>query len=137
MNKANSQNPRYKLLAKFIRYGMVGVGNTCVGFSAMYVAASFGMHYLAYTAVGCLVGVFFSFFMNLYFTFRVKGRIVTRLALFLVVNISNIGIVELIEYNLIEHLHLNHLYSLLCAMVWGTITGFLLNNFFVYRVRTA
>ncbi|MDF1758815.1 MAG: GtrA family protein [Legionellaceae bacterium] len=116
----------------FVRYLLVGCTNTTVCFAAMYIASLFGLHYLAYTAVGYLVAIIYSFFMNLRFTFKVEGKIAKRLLLFFVINLSNLGIVEIIEYILIDIFHWNRLLSILCAMTWYVITGFLINSYLVY-----
>lgn len=117
----------------FVRYMLVGLTNTSVCFITMYIAYLFGFHYLSYTAIGYLVAIFYSFFMNLRFTFRVQGKILQRLSLFFIINLSNLGIVELIEYLMIDIFHLNRIFSILTAMTWYVITGFLMNNYLVYK----
>lgn len=117
---------------KFIRYLLVGFTNSTVCFFTMYVGYLLDFHYLTYTAIGYVVAIFYSFFMNLRFTFKVEGQIVKRLTLFFVINFTNLGIVEIIEYILIDICYLNRLFSILCAMSWYVITGFLINNYWVY-----
>ncbi len=116
----------------FVRYLMVGMTNTTVCFSAMYLGALAGLHYLSYTAVGYLVAILYSFFMNLYFTFRVEGKILKRLTLFFAINLTNLGIVEIIEYIMIDIFYMDRLFSILSAMTWYVITGFLINTYLVY-----
>ena len=117
----------------FIRYAMVGCTNTTVCFTTMYLASLCGFHYLMYTAIGYLVAIIYSFFMNLRFTFRVKGKIAKRLALFFVINLTNLGVVEIIEYILIDIFYIHRLMSIILAMGWYVATGFLLNNYLVYN----
>lgn len=116
----------------FVRYLMVGMTNTTVCFSAMYLGSLAGLHYLAYTALGYLVAILYSFFMNLYFTFRVEGKILKRLTLFFVINLTNLVVVEIIEYIMIDKFYMNRLFSILSAMTWYVITGFLINSYLVY-----
>ena len=116
-----------------VRYLLVGLTNTTVCFLVMYIGSLFGMHYLLYTAMGYFVAILYSFFMNLHFTFRVEGMILKRLLMFFVINLSNLGMVEIIEYILIDNLMWNRIFSILCAMSWYVITGFLINNYLVYR----
>ncbi len=117
----------------FVRYMLVGFTNTTVCFVTMYISSLLGFHYLTYTAIGYLVAIFYSFFMNLRFTFRVEGKILQRLALFFIINLSNLGIVEIIEYILIDIFYINRLLAILTAMIWYVITGFLMNNYLVYK----
>lgn len=116
----------------FVRYLLVGMTNTTVCFVTMYLAALAGLHYLAYTAVGYLVAILYSFFMNLRFTFRVEGQILKRLSLFFCINLSNLVLVELIEYTMIDIWGFNRLFSILTAMTWYVVTGFLINSYLVY-----
>lgn len=117
----------------FVRYILVGLTNSSVCFTTMYISYLLGFHYLTYTAIGYLVAIFYSFFMNLRFTFRVEGKILQRLSLFFIINLSNLGIVEIIEYVMIDIFHINRLLSILTAMTWYVITGFLMNNYLVYK----
>lgn len=117
----------------FIRYIMVGCTNTAVCFLGMYIAYLLGFHYLAYTAIGYLIAITYSFFMNLHFTFRVEGQIAKRLSLFFLINLSNLGIVEIIEYIMIDVFNINRLISIITAMTWYVVTGFLMNNYLVYK----
>jgi len=119
----------------FLRYLMVGLTNTTVCFTTMSIFAYFNFHYLEYTAAGYIVAILYSFFMNLHFTFRVEGKILKRLTLFFCVNLSNLAIVELIEYVLIDKLNWNHLFSILLAMGWYVVSGFLINRYLVYRQK--
>lgn len=125
------------LFKKYVlaRYLIVGVANTSVCISMMSIGAYIGLNYLAYTALGTLVAILFSFFMNLQFTFRVQGQILTRLLLFFTINLTNLGLIELIEYVLIEHVFMPHILAIGCALSWSTLTGFLMNNYLVYRQK--
>lgn len=117
----------------FIRYLMVGLTNTTVCFATMSVFAYFGFHYLVYTACGYIVAILYSFFMNLHFTFRVQGKVLKRLSMFFCVNLSNLVVVEVIEYVLIDRFFWNRLLSILIAMGWYVVSGFLINNYLIYR----
>jgi putative flippase GtrA len=119
----------------FVRYLMVGCTNTAVCFSAMYVGYLLGLHYLSYTAFGYVVAITYSFFMNLRFTFKVEGKILQRLLLFFIINFTNLGIVEIIEYVLIDKFYLNRIFSILCAMSWYVVSGFLINSYLVYSKK--
>jgi len=118
---------------RFVRYLMVGLTNMTVCLSFMYIGAAAGLHYLEYTVLGYFVSILYSFFMNLRFTFRVSGNITRRLTLFFVINFSNLGVVELIEYVMIDIYHFNHYLSIFCAMLWYSIAGFIMNSLWVYR----
>jgi putative flippase GtrA len=120
---------------KFARYLLVGGMNTLICTLLMYIGASLGLGYLYYTAFAYLIGILSSFFMNLRFTFRVQGQIIKRLCLFFLINLSNLFLVECIEYTLIDVFGVRLVIAILCGMVWYAITGFLMNNWLVYRQK--
>lgn len=121
------------LIEKFAYYLLVGVINTAICFLVMYIGSQLGLDYLAYTAVGYVIASLTSFFSNSKYTFDVNDKMVKRLVLFSLVSLFNLGLVEIIEYCLVETWACNELFAVLCGMAGGTLSGFLLNNFIVYR----
>ncbi len=117
----------------FARYMMVGVSNSTVCFSVMYLGALLKLHYLSYTALGYFVAIFFSFFMNLRFTFRVEGDVLKRLIMFFFVSITNLAIVEVIEFVMIDKGGFNRMFSILTGMSWYVAAGFLVNRYLIYK----
>ncbi len=99
----------------------------------MTVTASLGFGYLEFTAFGYIASMILSFFMNLHYTFRVEGAMMRRLILFWGVNLSNLVLVELIEYTLVQYATFHRLSAVLCGMCWYLVTGFLLNKYLVFR----
>lgn len=122
-----------QLIKKLLKYSLVGVCNTLVCIGVIYWGASIGLHYSVYTALGYLCSLVVSFFLNLFYTFQVREQIVKRMTMFFVVNLSDLLIVELIQYYLIEHYGMSRLLAIGCGMIWYTATGFFLNNRYVYN----
>ncbi|PJD93539.1 MAG: hypothetical protein CK424_01685 [Legionella sp.] len=118
---------------RIVRYLMVGLTNMTVCVFFMYIGSLAGLHYLEYTILGYLISILYSFYMNLRFTFQVTGNIKKRLILFFVINLSNLGLVGIIEYVMIDIFKYNHQLSIICAMLWYSIAGFTMNTFWVYR----
>ena len=101
----------------------------------MYLGSLFGLNYLLYTVLGYLITIIYSFYMNLRFTFQVSGNISKRFQLFFLINLTNLALVEAIEYTLIDILKWNHYLSIFSAMVWYAVSGFICNRIFVYSKR--
>lgn len=118
---------------RVIRYLMVGFSNMLVCFAFMYIGSLLGLHYLEYTVMGYVISILFSFYMNLHFTFRVSGNIMRRMIWFFLISFTNLGVVELIEYEMIGVYHFNHLFSIFCAMFCYAAAGFTINALWVYR----
>ncbi len=125
--------PFRTLIHKFRRYLTVGALNTVLNFFIMYLGSLWGLHYLVYTPMGYVTTIVLSFFMNLHYTFKVKDKQGARLLGFLGVSFLNLGIVELIEYILIEHMHTPRAVAIVLGMGWYVVVGFSLNNYVVYR----
>lgn len=123
----------FELFDKFKRYLLVGAFNTVLNLSIMYVGASFGLHYLVYTPMGYLTTIVLSFFMNLRYTFKVQDRRGMRLLGFLLVSLTNLLIVEVLEYFLVEIGSFQRWIAVLVGMGWYVLAGFLVNNYVVYR----
>lgn len=70
----------------FVRFIMVGVVNTLVGLSVMYLLLhGFGLSYWISTFLGNSVGACFSFFLNRRYTFRSDVSVLQGLLRFIVV----------------------------------------------------
>ena len=121
------------LFDKFSRYLLVGGLNTVICLLIMYLGARLNLHYLVYTPMGYMTTILLSFFMNLHYTFQVKDRAGSRLIGFLLVSLVNLAIVELMEYGLIEICSFPRWLAILTGMSWYVLTGFLINNFVIYR----
>jgi putative flippase GtrA len=120
---------------KLMIYLFIGVLNTILCFVVMGIGDWLGFHYSTYTAVGYIISMFFSFFMNLWFTFKVQGLIFKRLMIFLVINGINLILVEWIQYTLIERFHWADWPAIIFAMVVYIIIGYIMNQYIVYRHR--
>jgi len=121
------------LFEKFRRYLLVGACNTVLNLGMMYIGSSLGLHYLIYTPMGYLTTIVLSFFMNLHYTFKVRDRRGYRLLGFLSVSLTNLAIVEIIEYVLVEVWSIKRWVAVFLGMGWYVVTGFLVNNYIVYR----
>ena len=91
-----------KLLnSSLIRFGLVGVMNTLIGTSVMFIAYRwFGLGYWVSSALNYIVGSIFSYFANKYFTFRSKDNSWQSVLRFIV----NITVCYLIAYGLAKPL---------------------------------
>ena len=61
-----------KLVAQFMKFGIVGVSNTLISLGCYYVLVYFGVHYLIANAVGFVISVCNSYFWNSRYVFKDK-----------------------------------------------------------------
>lgn len=126
-----------RLVDKFQRYLMIGVGNTLICFFIMFLGAKAGLDYLTYTALSYIIAMTVSFFMNLHVTFGAKGYLLYRIVLFFLINLINLLIVEIIEFQLIERFLVPEILAILTGMGFYVVSGFILNNYVTYRRKWA
>ena len=122
-----------KLTEKLYSYLLVGLVNTILCFMIMYLFSLLGFGYLTYTALGYIISILFGFFLSQRYTFSAEGKTTQRLCLFFCISLINLILVELIEHTLVESFSFNKILAILCGMSWYTGSGFLLNNFWVFR----
>ena len=124
---------RHSFHVMFLRYMLVGITNTLLCGGLMFIGAWFGLGYLQYTAIAYFITILFSFFMNMSFTFKVRGQVFRRLMLFLLLCMINVGIVEWIEYILIEFAVFKPWFAVICGMTWYSTTGFFISRMWIYK----
>jgi putative flippase GtrA len=131
----------------FVRFLFVGVINTIVGLSMMYVLLNgFGLSYWVSTFLGNMVGAGVSYFLNKKFTFKSNAPVSGSLLRFILV----IGVCYFISYFLGIRLAgwiLNQLFSLpntlqkelgvLIGTGLYTILNYLGQKVFVFKEKTA
>ena len=116
------------------RYGLVGLMNTGVFALFAWLLRNMGLHYTAYTAIAYCIAILFSFLMNKLFTFRKKDTSFFSLfSRFLLAALSLAGLVQLIQFFVIEVLEQDELIGVIGGMVFYTGTGYVINRIWVFR----
>lgn len=98
-------------LARLIRFGLVGIANTLV----YYVCYRLGLLVLPYLAahlIAWAISVVFSFFMNCWFTYRVRPTW-RRLLAFPASTLVNLAFTTIGSVVLVEQLHVDERYATL------------------------
>jgi putative flippase GtrA len=63
-----------KLGPQLLRYGLVGLANTAIGYGSILIGLAAGLGDYSANALGYALGLCFSFFANRKFTFEQKGK---------------------------------------------------------------
>lgn len=107
------------------RYGLVGLMNTGVFALFAWLLRNMGLHYTAYTAITYCIGILFSFLMNKLFTFRKKDTSFFFLfSRFLLAALSLAGLVQLIQFFVIEYCNRQFLQPLSAARLTASRSTF-------------
>lgn len=116
------------------RYGLVGLMNTGVFALFAWLLRNMGLHYAAYTAIAYCIAILFSFLMNKLFTFRKNDTSFFFLfSRFLLATLSLAGLVQLIQFFVIEVLGWAELIGVIGGMVFYTGTGYVINRIWVFK----
>jgi putative flippase GtrA len=126
-------------IRQFIKFGIVGVGNTLVDFLVYFLLTRyFDFYYLVANAVSFIMAATLSFTLNKFWTFRDRRRHVIKgqYAKFIVV--STIGAI-LAEGTLFIFVHFFGVHDLLAKLLVVTIVvfwNFFANKFWTFRQIT-
>ncbi|KAA2257131.1 GtrA family protein [Solihabitans fulvus] len=121
-------------MGRIVRFGVVGVANTGV-YYGLYLVFRQVLPYLVAHAVAFLLAMVGSYFLNCYFTFRVRPTL-RKFLLFPLSNVSNFVITSAGLYVLVAMFHLNErIAPLAAALVAVPITFFVAQFVLVDRER--
>jgi len=73
---------------EFLKYNLVGVANTLVGFSIVFSLMFFGLHAIESNMIGYAIGAVLSFYLNSKYTFKSKRTKALALKFFGVLLVS-------------------------------------------------
>lgn len=135
----NPPKPAASTIAEMARYGLVGLANTAVGLSAIYVAMHvLGWHYAAANVLGYGLGLAVSFLLNRRFTFRSPHAVAVREPLFFLLVFGAAYAIQVGALVLcVETLHVNRSVAQALAMAVYTAVGYAGNKFITFRARKA
>ncbi len=121
----------YKEFIKFLFTGVINTVITLVVIFLMYYI--FNIHYIISNVIGYVLGFINSFFMNKFWTFRSKGKILRELIMFFkiffICYLVQLGFL----YYFSEKLHIKKDLSQIFSMIIYTIANFILNKYLTFR----
>ncbi len=124
------------MLVQFIKFGIVGVSNTALTLAVYTVLLKvFGVWYLAASAIGFAVGATNGFLLNRRWTFRVHVGDALTPAHWAIVQSCGLGLNEGLLYLLVHDAHLDKLLAQVFATAVVTVTTFLVNRAWTFRVH--
>jgi putative flippase GtrA len=122
------------LIARPIKFGLVGVGNTAFGLTVIYLCKAVGMADVPANVAGYACGLILSFQLNKAWTFGDSGKMRTWLAVgfagaFLVAYASNLAVLVF----LLNVVGLNSYLAQAMSLLAYTSVFYVLSAFFVFR----
>jgi len=116
-----------------IRFGIVGVANTIIGYGTYLILVAFGINVQLAMAGNWVIGSIFSFFLNKYWTFGQKtndlGSIIRFIIVCTLAMLLNIALVTVA----VNFLGMEKRIGGLVSMLFVIIINFLGQKFFAFR----
>jgi len=116
---------------EFLKYNLVGVANTLVGFSIVFSLMFFGLHAIESNMIGYAIGAVLSFYLNSKYTFKSKLTKVLALKFFGVLLVSYFLNFLVLKWLLSTEVD-PYMAQLFSAVVY-TISSFVFMKVFVFR----
>ena len=119
------------MFAQFFKYNIVGIVNTLVGFSIIFLLMFVGLTPTVSNAIGYGLGAILSYFLNRRYIFKAENNSQTQMLRFFMV----LGVAYMLNYVALQWLlGVMNPYGaqVLSAMVY-TVSSFTLAKFFVFK----
>lgn len=118
---------------QFIKFGLVGVSNTAVGFGVYYLLYYCGVHYLIANILSWLISVFNAFYWNNKYVFRSGSNWWITLFRIYISYGASLVVSTLMMYVLIEFLRVSPVIAPVICLLVTVPLNFLLNKFWAFK----
>jgi putative flippase GtrA len=133
--KAKLKTP---VVAQFVKFGIVGVSNTVLSLAVYAVLLKgFGVWYLAASALAFAVGATNGFLLNRRWTFREHVGDALTPVRWGVVQTCGLGVNEGLLYVFVHDAHLDKLIAQVCATAVVTVSTFVVNRAWTFKMQPA
>ena len=118
---------------QFIKFGLVGVSNTAVGFGVYYLLYYCGVHYLIANILSWLISVFNAFYWNNKYVFRSGSNWWITLFRTYISYGASLVVSTLMMYILVEFLRVSPVIAPVVCLLVTVPLNFLLNKFWAFK----
>ena len=122
-----------ELRIQFLKFIVVGVLNTLISLSVIYVLMLFEVGYKYANLFGYIAGVTNSFIFNKTWVFKSDKNMIKEMFMFLIVFVICFGLQYVILLTLVETCGINKYLSQLLAMGSYTVANFILNRLITFK----
>ena len=122
------------MFKEFLRYNLVGIANTIIGFGIIILLMSVGVDALKSNAIGYGIGAVLSYLLNSKYTFNDREHKSRKVMKFFLVLAVAYGLNYIVLQNLLPLV--NPYFAQMLAAIVYTGSAFLLMKFFVFSTKT-
>ena len=124
---------RKNSLIQFIKFGLVGVSNTIVGFSVYYLLYYCGVHYLISNILSWLISVFNAFYWNNKYVFQAGNNWWQTLFRTYISYGASLLVSTLLMYVLVDFIHVSPVIAPIICLLITIPLNFVLNKFWAFK----
>ena len=129
MNKLKLSMKKY---GQFIKFCIVGVGNTGISLLVYALLLKFNVHYLAASTIAYLAGIVNGYIFSTSFVFKNKFNLTQGLK-FLGVYLSSLLINLGLLYVLVDFFHISEFWGQFFVTCFNVVYNYLLNKIWTFR----
>lgn len=127
----------YRLIKRYrelVFYCMIGCTGAAIDFVLYTIFTGWiDMHYQLANFLSVSFGIINNFFLNYFFNFKTKDRMMTRLASFYSVGMFGWALSAFLLWILVERFCINSIIAKLATIILVTVIQFCLNKFITFR----
>lgn len=118
---------------QFIKFGLVGISNTIVGFGVYYLLYYCGVHYLISNILSWLISVFNAFYWNNKYVFQAGSSWWKTLLRTYISYGASLIISTMMMYVLVALIHISPVIAPVICLVVTIPMNFILNKFWAFK----
>ena len=118
---------------QFIKFGLVGISNTIVGFGVYYLLYYCGVHYLISNILSWLISVFNAFYWNNKYVFQAGSSWWKTLVRTYISYGASLIISTMMMYVLVALIHISPVIAPVICLVVTIPMNFILNKFWAFK----
>ena len=123
-------------LIKFIRFSIVGVGNTLVNWGMFFILNAFGVYYIISNLIAYAVATINSYIWNSLWVFKYgQGLKVNTSVKFFILNLIGLTVNTSIMYVLVDIFNFKKFVALVIASIFVVIMNYTVNKLWVFREK--
>lgn len=122
-----------KKYIQFIKFGIVGLGNTLITFIVYFILVKLSVYYVMANIIGYIAGVINSFFWNSSWVFKKSKRDLSLLIKFVIVNLITLAITSFILYIGVDKLNMSKYVAQIISTFIGILFNYTLNKLWTFK----
>jgi putative flippase GtrA len=122
-----------KKYIQFIKFGIVGLGNTLITFIVYFILVKLSVYYVIANIIGYIAGVINSFFWNSSWVFKKSKRDLSLLIKFVIVNLITLAITSFILYIGVDKLNVSKYAAQIISTLIGILFNYTLNKLWTFK----